>query len=60
MIILILSFRVGIFGNKSIDHEVKGTCAIMSAKVTHEFDYISLLRDSTMSSALNFCFLKVH
>ena len=28
----------------------------MSIKVTYEADYISLLRDSTMSSALNFCF----
>ena len=29
---------------------------LLSIKVTYEADYISLLRDSTMSSALNFCF----
>ena len=36
--------------NKDIDHQGKETCAYKS-------DHISLLHDSTMSSALNFCFL---
>ena len=54
--IIILSFRVGTSENKHIDHGVKETCAIMSAQVTYEVDYISLLWDSAISSALNFCF----
>ena len=29
----------------------------MSTQVTYETDHNSLLRESTMSSALNFCFL---
>ena len=53
---LILSFKVGTAKNKNIDHGVKETCAIMSTKVTYEIDHIYLLRDSTISNALNFCF----
>ena len=41
-IIMILSFRVGISKNNSIDHRVKETCAIMSTQVTCETDHISL------------------
>ena len=41
-IIMILSFRVGISKNNSIDHRVKETCAIMSTQVTCETDNISL------------------
>ena len=40
-----------------IDHRVKETYAIMSTEVTYETDHISLLCDSAMSSAPNFCFL---
>ena len=43
--------------NKNIDFEVNETCAIMSVQVTYEMDHMRLLRDSTISSALNFCFL---
>ena len=57
IIIIILSFRVGIFKNKYFDHQIKETCAIMSTQVTYEIDHVSLLKDSTISSALNFCFL---
>ena len=39
-----------------IDHGVKETYAIMSTEVTYETDHISLLCDSTISSAPNFCF----
>ena len=42
--------------NKNIDHGVKETCA-MATKVTYEIDHNCLLRDSTILSALNFCFL---
>ena len=46
------------------NHGVKETCAITSAQVkksntyqrTYEIDHVSLLQDSTTSSALNFCF----
>ena len=56
-IILILSFRVNISKNKNFHQKVKETGAIMSTKVTYEINLISLLWDSTISSALNFCFL---
>ena len=32
----------------------------MSTQVTYETDHISLLRESTMSSALNFCSLCIY
>ena len=51
-----LSFRVDTSKNKNIDHGVKETFAIMSTQVTYEIDHVVLLRDSTISSALNFCF----
>ena len=51
IIIVILSF---ISKNKNIDHQVKETCAIMSAQVTNEINHISLLCDSAMSGAPNF------
>ena len=54
---MILSFRVGISKNKNIDYRVKETCDIMSTQVTYEIDHVSLLKDSKISSALNFCFL---
>ena len=54
IIIIILCFRVGTSKNKNIDHGAKETCAIMSTQVTYENDHISLLQDSTISSALNF------
>ena len=57
MLIIILSFWVGTSKNKNTDHEVKETCTIMSIQVTYETDHISLLCDSAMSNALNFCFL---
>ena len=37
-----------------IDHRGK-EIAIIATQVTYETDYISLLRDSIMSNALNFC-----
>ena len=43
--------------NKNIDHGVKDTCAIMSTQVTYKINHVSLLQDSPISSALNFCFL---
>ena len=55
IIIVSLSFRVSTPKIKNIDHRVKGTCATDSTQVTYETDNIYLLRDSTMSSALNFC-----
>ena len=55
-IIISLSFRVGTSKNENIDHRGKETCAIMSTKVPHETNHISLLLDSKMSGALNFCF----
>ena len=55
IIIIILSFRVGI--SKNIDHQVKETCAIVLTQVTYETDHISLICDSTVSSAANFCCL---
>ena len=55
IIIIILSFRVGI--SKNIDHQVKETCAIVLTQVAYETDHISLLYDSTVSSAANFCCL---
>ena len=54
--IIILSFRVGIFKNKTIDHGVLETCAIMSMKVTHKTDHIPLIHHSTMPGALSFFF----
>ena len=58
-IIIIVSFWVATSKTKNIDHRVKETYAIMSAQVTCETDHISTMftRDSTMSCALNFCFL---
>ena len=53
-IIMIPSFRVDTSKNKNIDHQVKETCADVSTQVTYETNYISLLHDSIMSSALNF------
>ena len=55
--IIILSFRVGTSNNKNIDHRVKETCSIMSTQVTEGTDHISVLCHSTMSTALNICFL---
>ena len=46
IIIIILSIRVGTSKNKKLIIEV-----------THESKHICLIHDSTMSSALNFCFL---
>ena len=54
IIIITLSFRVGTSKNKNIDHRVKETCAVMSTQITYETDHISLLCDSTISSALIF------
>ena len=42
--------------NKNIDHGVKYTYAVTSTQATYEIDHVSLLQDSTISSALNFCF----
>ena len=56
IIVIILSFRVGTSKNKNIDYQLKETCVIMSTQVTYETDLNSLLCDSTMSSAPNFCF----
>ena len=52
---LIISFTAVTSKNKNIDHRVKETYAIDSTHVTYGTDHVSLLRDSTMSSALN-CF----
>ena len=38
-------------------HGLKKTFAIMSTQVTYEINHISLLQNSTISNALNFCFL---
>ena len=57
IIIIIVSFRVGKFKNKNIDHRVKETCAIMSTQVTYETDHIYILCHSTMSSALLFFYV---
>ena len=46
-IIIILRFRVGTSKNKNIDYRVNA----------YETEYVSVLRHSTMSSALNFSFL---
>ena len=54
---VILSFRIDTSKNKNIDHGVKKTCAIMLTQVIYEIDQVSLLQDSTISSALNFCLL---
>ena len=56
-IIIILSFRVGISKNKNTDHQIEEICAIMSTQVTYETSNISLLCDSPMSRATNFCLL---
>ena len=53
---IILSFRISTSKNKDADHRVKETCAIWLIQVTYEAEHISLLRDSAMSNALNFCF----
>ena len=45
--------------NKSIDNGVKETCAIMSTQFTYEIGHIFWLWDTTISGALNFCFLCV-
>ena len=50
--IIILSFRLGSTKNKNIDHWGKEAYAVMSTQVPYEIDHISLLRSSTMSSAL--------
>ena len=42
--------------SKCTDHQVKETYHIISTQVTYETGHISLLRDSTMPSAIN-CFL---
>ena len=55
--IIILSFRVSTSKNKNVDHQAKETCAIRSVQGTYETNHISLLCDSTMSNALNICFL---
>ena len=55
-LMIILSFRISTFKNKNADHRVKETCAIRSVQVTYETNHIFLLRDSTMSKALKFCF----
>ena len=55
-IIIIQSFRISTSKNKNADHRVKETCAIWLIQVTYEAEHISLLRDSAMSNALNFCF----
>ena len=52
IIIIILSLRVDASKNKNIDHRGKETCA-------YKNDHISSLCDSTMSSAVNFCFLSI-
>ena len=52
MIIIILDLEFGTSKNKNIDHRSKENC-------THESDHISLLRESMMSGALNFCFLSI-
>ena len=57
ILIIMLGFRVGTSKNKNADHRVKETCAIMSVQITYESHCVSLLRDSTMSNVLNFCFL---
>ena len=57
ILIAILSFRVGMSKNKNTDHRINGTCAIMSIQVTYKTNHVSLLCDSTLSNALNFCFL---
>ena len=57
IIIIILTLRVGTSKNENIDHQVKKPCAIMSTQVTNETNHISVLCHSTMSNALNFCFL---
>ena len=40
IIIIILSFSVGTSKNKTIDHRVKESCAIMSTQVTRLFTVI--------------------
>ena len=47
---------MGASQNKNTDHQVKETYDIISTQVTYETGHISLLRDSTMPSAIN-CFL---
>ena len=56
ILIIILSLRVGTSKNKNTEHCVKETCAIMSMQVIHETNHTSLLGDSTMPNAINFCF----
>ena len=57
IMIIILSFRVSTSENKNIDHGVKETWAIISTQVTYETEHMSLLFDSAVSGAPNFCFL---
>ena len=45
--------------NKNTDQRVKETYATMPIQVTYESNHISLLHDSAMSNALNFCFLRI-
>ena len=52
--IIIIILRVHISKNKNIDHRGKETCVIMSTQVTYETNHISLLRGSTMLSAVNY------
>ena len=54
---MILSIRVSTSKNENIDHQDKETSTMISKQVTYETDKISLPCDSTLSSALNFCFL---
>ena len=51
-IIIILNLGFGTSKNKNIDHLGKENYA-------YESDHISLPRDSTMPSALNFCFQSI-
>ena len=59
ILIIILSLRVGTSKNKNTEHCVKETCAIMSMQVIYETNHTSLLGDSTMPNAINFCFFYV-
>ena len=51
-IIIILSVRVGVYKNTNIGHRGKEACANKSK-------HISFPCDSTVSNALNFCFLYI-
>ena len=56
---LFRSFRVSTSKKKNDDHQVKESSAIRSIQIIYETNLISLLRGSTMSNALNFCFFYV-